>query len=135
MRAVAIALTKSRDDGPMSRYRRPKCPGATVFFTVNLADRSSGVLVEQVDVLREAVRQTRAARPFVIDAWGARRLGNDPGDRFRYARAEPRMCCRITCIACGHCPKGMRITPSAWVPSKAGSRRWSVGRGSPRLYP
>lgn len=54
---------------PMSSYRRPKRPGATVFFTVNLADRSSGLLVRQIGILRDAVRQTRAERPFVIDAW------------------------------------------------------------------
>lgn len=53
----------------MSHYRRPRRPGATVFFTVNLADRSSDLLVREVAVLRQAVAQTRAARPFKIDAW------------------------------------------------------------------
>ena len=53
----------------MSKYRRPKHPGATVFFTVNLADRTSGLLVREIEVLRQAVAQTRAARPFRIDAW------------------------------------------------------------------
>jgi putative transposase len=55
--------------GCMSHYRRPHHPGATVFFTVNLADLSSGLLVRQIDILRDAVRQTQVARPFVIDAW------------------------------------------------------------------
>lgn len=53
----------------MSAYIRPKVPGARVFFTVNLADRSARTLVEHVDALREAVRVTQAERPFRIDAW------------------------------------------------------------------
>lgn len=53
----------------MSRYIRPRVPGATVFFTLCLADRRSDALVSHVDTLREAVRQTRRERPFVIDAW------------------------------------------------------------------
>ena len=107
----------------MSRYRRPQRPGATVFFTVNLADRTSALLVERVDVLRDAVRQTRLERPFKVDACGARRLGIDPGDRFRRARAEPRGCCPIICIACGPCRRGMRIAQNTSAPSKDGSRR------------
>jgi putative transposase len=53
----------------MSRYIRPKVPGASVFFTVALADRRAQTLVKHVDVLREAVRVTKAKRPFQIDAW------------------------------------------------------------------
>lgn len=53
----------------MPRYLRPKTPGATVFFTVTLADRRSDALVRDVAALREAVRTTRAERPFGIDAW------------------------------------------------------------------
>lgn len=53
----------------MSAYIRPRVPGASVFFTVNLADRGAGTLVEHIDVLREAVRVTKAERPFRIDAW------------------------------------------------------------------
>ncbi|MFN3577269.1 MAG: REP-associated tyrosine transposase, partial [Tabrizicola sp.] len=53
----------------MSRYIRPKVPGATVFFTVNLADRGAQTLVDHVEMLREAVRVTKAERPFRIDAW------------------------------------------------------------------
>ena len=36
---------------------------------MTLADRSSDLLVGEIDGLREAVRQTRAERPFQIDAW------------------------------------------------------------------
>ncbi|MEH6772684.1 MAG: transposase [Cereibacter changlensis] len=53
----------------MSQYLRPKRPGATVFFTVGLAQRGSDVLVQEIAALREAVRATRAERPFAIDAW------------------------------------------------------------------
>ena len=53
----------------MPNYIRPKVPGATVFFTVNLADQRSDLLVREVDLLREAVRVTRAERPFRIEAW------------------------------------------------------------------
>jgi len=53
----------------MTYYRRNRVPGGTYFFTVNLFDRGSGLLVEKIDVLREAVRETKAVRPFHIDAW------------------------------------------------------------------
>ena len=53
----------------MSRYLRPRLPGACIFFTVNLSVRGSDLLVREVAVLREAVRQTRRERPFGIDAW------------------------------------------------------------------
>ena len=39
----------------MTQYRRSLTPGSTYFFTVNLADRRSGLLATHVDVLREAV--------------------------------------------------------------------------------
>ncbi|GHF72857.1 REP-associated tyrosine transposase [Seohaeicola zhoushanensis] len=53
----------------MPNYRRPRAPGATVFFTVCLADRSWTLLTDEIAILREAVRYTRARRPFGIDAW------------------------------------------------------------------
>ena len=53
----------------MSSYLRPRIPGATVFFTVNLADRGSDLLVREVGALRTAVAVTRRERPFAIDAW------------------------------------------------------------------
>jgi len=40
-----------------------------MFFTVALRDRSSDVLVREVDVLRQIVRQTLQVQPFQIDAW------------------------------------------------------------------
>lgn len=53
----------------MSQYIRPKRPGATVFFTVSLAQRGSDLLLREIAALRGAVRATRAERPFAIDAW------------------------------------------------------------------
>jgi len=53
----------------MSDYLRPRVPGASIFFAVALAQRGSDLLVREIEVLREAVRETRAARPFRIDAW------------------------------------------------------------------
>jgi len=53
----------------MPEYRRNRVLGGTYFFTVNLLDRHSDLLVTHVDVLREAVRMVRIRRPFRIDAW------------------------------------------------------------------
>jgi putative transposase len=53
----------------MSNYLRPKHPGATVFFTVNLATRGSDLLTREVTALRTAVQLTKSERPFTIDAW------------------------------------------------------------------
>ena len=53
----------------MPRYLRPRVTGARVFFTVNLAQRGSTLLVDEIDRLRDAVRATRVERPFGIDAW------------------------------------------------------------------
>jgi putative transposase len=53
----------------MTDYRRNRVPGATYFFTVNLQDRRSRLLVQHINILREAVRQTKRKAPFHIDAW------------------------------------------------------------------
>ncbi|MEW6765583.1 MAG: transposase [Pseudomonadota bacterium] len=53
----------------MSDYHRNRQPGGTYFFTVNLFDRRSTLLIDHADALREAVRTVRARRPFHIDAW------------------------------------------------------------------
>jgi putative transposase len=52
----------------MSSYRRYRVPGATYFFTVNLEDRTSRLLVTHVEMLREAFRMTRAELPYRVDA-------------------------------------------------------------------
>ena len=53
----------------MPDYLRNRAPGGTFFFTANLLDRRSDLLVTQIDALRGAVRQVRARAPFHIDAW------------------------------------------------------------------
>ncbi|HEX6441349.1 MAG TPA: transposase [Stellaceae bacterium] len=53
----------------MPDYRRNRIPGAPYFFTVNLRDRRSDLLVAHIDVLRDAVRGVRLELPFRIDAW------------------------------------------------------------------
>lgn len=53
----------------MSRYLRPRLPGASIFFTVALAERGGTLLLAEVERLRAAVRATRAERPFTIRAW------------------------------------------------------------------
>jgi len=53
----------------MSNYRRNRVEGGCYFFTVNLCDRRSDMLVAEIDSLRGAVRAARARHPFHIDAW------------------------------------------------------------------
>jgi putative transposase len=52
----------------MTSYRRNFVPGASYFFTVNLANRRSRVLTTQIDLLRSAFRYGRARRPFITEA-------------------------------------------------------------------
>lgn len=52
----------------MSTYRRAALPGATYFFTVNLADRGSGALVERIEDLRAAYAATILEHPVRLDA-------------------------------------------------------------------
>ncbi|WP_299663009.1 transposase [uncultured Ruegeria sp.] len=53
----------------MSNYRRVRIPGAKFFFTVSLADRSSGLLTQEVAHLRAAFAVTQKERPFWCDAF------------------------------------------------------------------
>ena len=49
----------------MTDYRRIHVPGATWFFTVNLAERNGNrLLVERIDALRSAFRYVVARRTF-----------------------------------------------------------------------
>jgi hypothetical protein len=53
--------------GTMPDYRCNRVPGGTYFFTVNLLERNSTLLVAHIDALRDAVR-TR--RPFhIMPGW------------------------------------------------------------------
>ncbi len=48
----------------MPNYRRPWIPGATSFFTVNLWNRDARLLVDNIEALRAAFRDTRKVLPF-----------------------------------------------------------------------
>lgn len=48
----------------MPNYRRIYIPGGTYFFTVNLLDRSSDLLIRHVDVLRHAYAFAQQELPF-----------------------------------------------------------------------
>ena len=52
----------------MTNYRRSWKPGSKFFFTANLADRRNDLLIQHVDLLREAFRAVWATHPFTIDA-------------------------------------------------------------------
>lgn len=49
-------------------YRRANVSGATYFFTVNLADRKSRLLVENIDLLKESIRRVKILHLFEINA-------------------------------------------------------------------
>ncbi|MFZ5843911.1 MAG: REP-associated tyrosine transposase [Pseudomonadota bacterium] len=53
----------------MHNYRRYYVPGGTYFFTVNLLERDRTLSVDEIGLLRDAVRRVRASHPFAIDAW------------------------------------------------------------------
>jgi len=53
----------------MTDYRRHRVPGASYFFTVNLADRRDDLLVRRIASLRDAVRKVKHEAPFHIDSW------------------------------------------------------------------
>jgi putative transposase len=53
----------------MSNYRRSRVSGGTYFFTVNLINRHSSLLVTHIVQFRESIRQVRQQLPFHIDAW------------------------------------------------------------------
>ena len=52
----------------MTDYRRNFIAGGSFFFTVNLADRRRQLLIEDIDALRTALRETQQHHPFSIDA-------------------------------------------------------------------
>ncbi len=52
----------------MPNYRRAWVRGGCYFFTVALADRSSCLLVDRINVLRNSLREAKGLRPFRINA-------------------------------------------------------------------
>lgn len=54
----------------MPNYRRLYKPGATWFFTVNLANRNDNpLLVQHINTLGDALRYVRKNHPFTLDAF------------------------------------------------------------------
>ena len=51
------------------RYRRADVKGGTYFFTVNLAQHHLRLLLDHVEILREAVKTLKQRHPFHIDAF------------------------------------------------------------------
>ena len=97
----------------MTNNRRNHIAGATYFFTVNLAERRSRLLTEQIDLLRAAFRETRANHPFGIEAivvlpdhlhaiWSLPESDRNDATRWRLIKAHFSRAL----------PKGERISPS-----------------------
>ena len=72
----------------MPNYRRNWVEGGCFFFTVNLLDRRSDLLVAEIGALRSAVRAALCAILFM---------------------SMPGWCCRTICTACGRC------RPVIWI--------------------
>ncbi|MFT5663035.1 MAG: putative transposase [Gammaproteobacteria bacterium] len=54
----------------MPNYIRNRIKGGCYFFTVNLLERHQNhLLIEQIDLLRNVVRQVKHKYPFHIDGW------------------------------------------------------------------
>jgi len=51
------------------QYRRANVKGATYFFTVNLAERNSTLLVDEFDKLRTIINKVKNNHPFILDAF------------------------------------------------------------------
>ena len=49
------------------RYRRVVIPGATYFFTINLLNRTSSLLIDHIDKLRHSFQNVLKLYPFEID--------------------------------------------------------------------
>ena len=54
----------------MTNYRRAFVPGGTWFFTVNLLERKDNdLLLRNIAILRQVVKQVQTKYPFKINAW------------------------------------------------------------------
>jgi hypothetical protein len=84
-------------------YRRARVPGATYFFTVNLANRSSRLLMDKIDDLRKAVRKVHRAHPFQIVAWYVLLAGRGLQPR------PKRFCLQASPVRWAKCP------PRNWI--------------------
>lgn len=50
------------------QYRRANIPGASYFFTVNLAQRNHTLLTDEINLLRNVIKKVKQQHPFHIDA-------------------------------------------------------------------
>jgi len=50
------------------RYRRAEIKGGTYFFTVNLANRNTTLLVDEIDAFRNSLNKVKRQHPFILDA-------------------------------------------------------------------
>jgi len=50
------------------KYRRVNISGGTYFFTINLTDRKSSLLIDEIDKLRNSINKVKQQRPFLLDA-------------------------------------------------------------------
>ena len=50
------------------RYRRADVCGGTYFFTVNLLDPNSSLLIDEIDLLRTSINKVKKQQPFKLDA-------------------------------------------------------------------
>ncbi|WP_296436230.1 transposase [Zhongshania sp.] len=63
---IAIRRMQQRDLD--MRYRRVLDNGGTYFFTVNLANRKTSLLTDEIDALRYALNTVKKRHPFIVDA-------------------------------------------------------------------
>ena len=52
----------------MTNYRRNFVPGGTYFYTVNLTDRRTRLLTDNIDLLRAAFREIKSRHTFTVEA-------------------------------------------------------------------
>ena len=64
-----LAKPNIKGDDHSMKYRRAHLAGGTYFFTVNLAERSSTLLVDRIADLRRALRVVKERHSFDILAW------------------------------------------------------------------
>lgn len=85
----------------MTRYRRLRVPGATVFFTLCLEQRGSRVLTEHIDLLRDAYRRTVAELPVACPAMVVlpdhlHAIWTEPGGEVHYSERWRRIKARFS---------------------------------------
>ena len=104
----------------MPDYRRNRVPGATYFFTVNLLDRSSDLLVARIEPLREAVRRAQQRKPFHID--GIVILPDHLHTLWTLPPGDSDFAARWTAIKTAFSKSVPKTEPRSWVMTRRGER-------------